>query len=252
MAQKKISKKQNKTNYEVVYGAHSIIELLKAKRRKLFSIYTTKPLPKAWYRIEKYLPKSIPNIQYVAKDILDRMAGTTEHMGVVALVSPFQFCSKVFDAQKKPFILLLDAIQDVRNLGAILRSAYCTGVSGVVLCKKSGALLTPAAHKASAGLVEHLDVFISPSIESAVLELKKAGYNLFMAVLENGKDATMVEYKKPVCLVIGNEAIGISKNVQKDGTLVTLAQRSADISYNASVATGILLFWISHHLSINK
>lgn len=237
--------KDQKDKYDIIYGAHSLIELLKAKKRKLYSIYTTKPLPKAWFRVEKYLPSSIPNIQYVSRDVLDRMAGTQDHMGIVALVAHPQFLSRTFDPNKKPFVLLLDAIQDVRNLGAILRSAYCTGVDGVVLCKKGGAPLTAAAHKASAGLAEHLDIHIAPSLESAILELKKTGYHFYMSVVENGKNAAKVQYEFPLCLVIGNEEIGISKNVQKQGELITLPQRSPDISYNASVAAGILLFLIS-------
>src|ERR1700689_4833512 len=93
---------------EMLYGAHAIIEMLKAKRRKLISIYTTKPLPKAWERISPYLPKHIPNIQYVSRDILDRMAGTPDHNGIIAWATPFRYLTKIFDPQKKPFILLLD------------------------------------------------------------------------------------------------------------------------------------------------
>ncbi|MBD3231449.1 hypothetical protein GF322_02185 [Candidatus Dependentiae bacterium] len=232
---------------DMIFGAHSIIELLKAKKRKLYSIYTTKPLPKSWHRIEKYLPKNIPNIQYVSKNVLDRMAGTTDHMGIVALVSPFIYRKKVFVSEKHSFILLLDSIQDVRNLGAILRSAYCTNVTGVVMCKKGGALLNATAHKSSAGLVEHLEIYLAASIQSAVFELKKAGYQFYMAVLD-GKDAIKINYSEPLCLVIGNEAVGISKSIQKEGILITLPQRRSNISYNASVAAGILLFLISQKL----
>lgn len=239
--------KQKQHKMDLIYGAHSIIEFLKAKKRKLYSIYTTKPFPKAYKRVEKYLPKRIANIQYVSRSVLDRMAGSSDHMGIIALVAPMQYSSKIFDIDKKQFILLLDSVKDVRNLGAILRSAYCTGVQGIVLCKKAGALVTAAAHKASAGLAEHLDIYVAPSIEYATKELNRAGYNLYMAVLENGKDATTISYKKPTCLVIGSEERGISKNVQKDGTLITLPQRYADISYNASVAAGILLFLLGQN-----
>jgi 23S rRNA (guanosine2251-2'-O)-methyltransferase len=237
--------KQNKqVSGELIYGAHPIIEALRAKRRKLLSIYTTKPLPKAWDRVQKYLPKAVPNIQYVNKDVLDRMAGSTEHNGILAWFSPFKFASKIFDPVKKPFVLLLDSVQDVRNLGAILRSAYCTGVDGIVLCKSHAAPLTPAAFKASAGLAEHLDIYIAPSIKHAAQELKNAGYNLYMAVID-GKNVLNVEIKKPVCLVIGNEAVGIAKDVVAFGQPITLPQRTPEISYNASVAAGILLFMIS-------
>ena len=243
-------KKKAKKNFdkEVVYGANPIIEMLKAKKRKLISIYLKEPLPKAWSRIKRYLPKHVPNTQYVTKNALDGIARTTEHKGVVALVSPFKYASKMFDPKKKPFVLLLDSVQDVGNLGAILRSAYCAGVDGVILCKTKAALITPAVLSASAGYAEHLDIYAAPSIASAVQEIKRAGYSLYMAVID-GKNATTVKYNRPCCLVIGNEATGITKSIRKDGQLITIPQRSSDISYNASVAAGILLFQISTTLS---
>ncbi len=246
-----MAKKTNKSQQgnEVLYGAHPIIEMLKAKRRKIVSLYTTKPYPKSWKRIQRYLPQSIPNIQYVSRDVLTRLAGTPDHMGVVAWVTPFKYASKIFDAKKKPFILLLDAIQDVGNLGAILRSAYCTGVQGVVLCKSQSAQLSAAVSKASAGLSEHLDIFVAPSIKHAVIELKKNGYNMYMAVI-NGESISKVAIAQPSCVVIGNEAVGISKEIAALGVPVTLPQRSPDISYNASVASGIMLFWVSQKIGI--
>jgi 23S rRNA (guanosine2251-2'-O)-methyltransferase len=235
--------------HEVVYGAHAITEFLRAKKRKLMSLYRLKSSTKTYERIARYLPKSIPNMQYVDAKVLERMAGTTEHGGVVLLVAPFMYAKKMFDPQKHPFILLLDAVQDVRNLGAILRSAYCTGVTGVVICRRDAAPITPTVLKMSAGLAENLQIYRAPSIKAAITELKTAGYNLYMAVLEKGTNAMDVEYQGPKCLVIGNEATGISRDVHKDGTLITLPQTRPDISYNASVAAGILLFVLSQSQS---
>ncbi|MFH1254552.1 MAG: RNA methyltransferase [bacterium] len=226
---------------DMIYGVHPIIEVLKAKKRKVISIYTTKPLPEGWERIKAYLPQRSPMIQYVSKQVLDKMTGTADHNNIIAWVSPFKYSSKMFSPDSKPFILMLDGIQDVRNLGAILRSAYCAGVDGVILCKKGSAALTPASFKASAGLAEHLSIYVAPSAAYAAQEAKNAGYNLYMAVLD-GKNATEVEFKRPLCLIIGNEAVGISKNIQSLGEKITLPQRTADISYNASVAAGILMF----------
>ncbi|KKQ32723.1 MAG: RNA methyltransferase, TrmH family, group 3 [candidate division TM6 bacterium GW2011_GWF2_37_49] len=234
----------NTVQGELIYGAHAIAELLRAKRRRIVSIYTTKPLPQGWERIKPYLPEKLPQIQYVSKNVLDKMVGTTDHNGVVAWVTQFKYQTKPFNPADKKFILLIDGVQDVRNVGAILRSAYCTGVQGVVLCKKGSSLLTAAAFKASAGLAEYLDIYVAPSASHAAQELASAGYNLYMAMLE-GKNAYDVEYKAPMCLVIGNEATGISKNIQSLGQKITLPQRRPDVSYNASVAAGILLSLVS-------
>ncbi len=231
---------------ELIFGIHSVIELLKAKRRKLAILYTTKPIPKGLQAVEPLLPKNI-QIQYVDRDVLTKLAGTTDHQGVVAYASPFVIRKKFFDPNLQKKLLMLDGIQDVRNLGAILRSAYCTGIDGVILMRKHGAPLNAAALKASAGLAEHLEVYYAASNQAAIQELKKAGYNLYLAVVQKATDATKVEYKEPLCLVIGGEATGISSDIRGSGQLITLPQRNAEISYNASVAAGILLFIISQN-----
>jgi 23S rRNA (guanosine2251-2'-O)-methyltransferase len=230
---------------EALYGAHPIIEALKAKRRKLISIYTTKPEPKAFDRIRPFLPKHGNFvINYVTRDVLTKICGSPEHMGVVAWMSSFQFQKNFFSPDKHPQILLLDAIQDTRNLGAILRSAHCTNFDAVVLCQSKGAPMNAGASKASAGLAEHLQIFLAASMGQAVDLCKKAGYSLYMSVLD-GQDLRLVEVKKPACLVIGNEEKGISKEVAKRGELITLPQKNPLISYNASVAAGILMFQFS-------
>jgi 23S rRNA (guanosine2251-2'-O)-methyltransferase len=239
-----MDKKQKKQEGELVYGIHAVAELLKAKRRRVISLYTSKPLPKGWKRIELLLQeRSIP-IQYVPKEVLTRIAGTSDHQGVLAWAQPFVYRKKPFDPEKQKFILMLDGIQDVRNLGAILRTAYCTGVQGVIIPRTHAAPITAAALKASAGLAEHLDISLTPSTAAAVLELKRAGYHFYLATLQ-GEDALSCEYKTPLCIVIGSEGTGISPAILKEGTQITLAQKDEDISYNASVAAGIILFFIA-------
>ncbi|QQR48701.1 RNA methyltransferase [bacterium] len=214
-----MAKEKSKNIKSILYGAHPIIEMLKAKRRKLYTLYTRKPLSKSWDRLKPYLPKTMPNIQYVEKNALDGIAETTDHMGIVALVSPYQFISKMFDPKKKPFILLLDGVQDVGNLGAILRSAYCAGVDGIILCKSNSAPMTPAVFKASAGYAEHLDIYVAASAKSAVQEIIEAGYNLYMAVID-GKDATKIDFQRPTCLVIGNKLLVLIKISVKRANLL--------------------------------
>ncbi len=243
-----MKKKKTKQKYgEIVFGIHPMIELLKAKRRAIYTIYTTRPEPKAWHKIKRLLPNKPLQIQYVSRDVLHKMSGTTDHQGIVALVQPFIFEKKLFNPKKHPFIIMLDAIQDVGNVGAIIRSAYCTNCDGVVIVQRAGASLTGAAIKASAGLAEHVPIYQAASVQLAAKALKSAGYFLYLATLD-GKDAREVSYKSPVCLVIGNEAVGITPSIMDEGEHITLAQRETDISYNASVAAGILLFMVSSSL----
>lgn len=231
---------------ELVYGIHPILELLRAKKRKIFTIYTTNPAPKAWDDIKPLLGRDV-QFQITTKEVLNRIAGTTDHQGIVAWAGEFQIRKKFFDPERSPFLLMLDSIHDPRNMGAILRSAYCTGVDGVIICEKNASPLNAVALKSAAGLAEHLEIYQAPSSAAAAIELKKAGYTLYLATI-NGEDATQVAFTMPSCVVIGNEAVGISKNLLGQGHQVTLPQRTTDISYNASVAAGILLFIASHQL----
>lgn len=243
-----MEKKNNKPIGELIYGIHPLVEILKAKRRKVISIYTTRPEPKAWHTsiAPLLVAKKVP-IQYVERAVLDRMAGSIDHQGIVAWVQPFAFRSKPFDPQKHPFLLMLDGIQDNRNLGAILRSAYCTGVSGIILNKRFSAPINSATLKASAGLAEHLEIYIAQTPITAAQELSKLGYSFYLAAFD-GTDATTVNYTQPMILVIGSEGEGISQGMSKFGTTITIPQRTPDISYNASVAAGILMFIASQHI----
>jgi 23S rRNA (guanosine2251-2'-O)-methyltransferase len=236
-------KTTQKIQTELVYGIHPILELLKAKRRKLPTLYTTKPEPKAWALIAPLIPP-YTKVQYVTREALTNIAKTTDHQGVVGWAMPFQFRKKPFEPSKSPFLLMLDGIQDARNLGAIIRSAYCTGVNGVIITAKNSAPIHAPALKAAAGLAEHLDIIQAPTAKAATQELAQAGYNLYLATLAQGVDATTVSYQEPLCLVIGSEGTGVSPDILKAGTRITLPQRTSDISYNASVAAGILLFLI--------
>ena len=235
--------KKNRPQGELIYGINPLIEVLKAKRRKVISIYTTRPTPKAWKKIEQLLPEKTIPIQYVSRDVLTNMAKTPDHQGIVAWVQNFPFRSKAFDPLKQKFIVLLDGVQDPRNVGAILRSAYCTGVDGVILTQKFGAPLSATTLKASAGLAEHLEIMIAATAPAAVQALKDSGYALYLAAF-GGKNALEVDYQMPLCMVIGSEGEGIMPILLKSGIQVTLPQRTKDISYNASVAAGILFFII--------
>jgi 23S rRNA (guanosine2251-2'-O)-methyltransferase len=230
---------------EMVYGVHPVVELLKQKRRKVLDLFMLNPEPKIWMELRDMLPKYPVRIHRMTKDALSKRLGTTDHQGIGAIAQPFPFRKKMFEPKKQPFLLLLDGVQDVRNFGAIVRSAYCTGVDGIIICRRGAAPLSGSALKASAGLAERLEIYQAPSIACALQELKDVGYNLYIAALSKKANAYTTQYKKPLCLVIGSEAYGVSSSTLKAGTVITLPQKSTDVSYNASVAAGILLSVIS-------
>lgn len=235
------------TPTELIYGVHPIIELLKAKSRKLYTLYTTKPVPEAFPEIELLLSKGT-QLQYVDREILTKMVSTTDHQGFVATVQTFPFRKKPFNKEKEPVLILLDNMHDPRNVGAIMRTAVCTGINGIIVPVKNSAPINNTVYKAAAGLCERIPVMQVSSSMAALLELKKEGYEIYLTTIE-GKKIQEITFKKPLCLVIGNEGQGISKNLYKEGIHVSLPQSAQDISYNASVAAGIFMFYV---MNLNK
>ncbi len=232
-----------KQEMSVVFGAHSVCEVLKNNRRRVERIFTTKQESKAFRQVKGMLPPRIP-VSFVERAMLHKLAGTPDHQGVVATVAPFPFRKKLFSPEHTPLVVFLDSVQDPRNLGAILRSAYCTGCSGVVFAGRQTAPLSGTAHRASAGLAERLEILVEPSPLEAAKNLIKAGYSLYSGAL-GGQRITEVDITLPAVLVIGNEGDGVSPQIQKLSTRVMLPQQSVDVSYNASVAAGLLMFLVA-------
>jgi 23S rRNA (guanosine2251-2'-O)-methyltransferase len=231
-------------NLEVVYGVHPVTELIKAKKRKVSVVYTTKPSPKAFNIIQGQLPSYI-EVRFVSKQHLEKLCGTPDHQGIVALATPIQIRKKFFDPKKQPLLVLLDGIQDPRNMGAIIRSAFCANVSGVILSKKGSSSLSGTVNKSSAGLLEHTDLYVASGPTAAIAELKAAGYKIFLATVDDSIPVTKVDFDLPCCIVIGNEGMGITKSILSSGQHISIPQQRDDISYNASVAAGILFFLAS-------
>jgi len=223
-----------------VYGFHPVREVLRANNRPANVLYTTKPPSQAFANIKKLLP-AYTQIQYVSRHVLNKLADHNEHQGVVLATTPFVYRQKPFFPEQQRYILMLDSVQDPRNLGAILRSAYCTNITHVVLPRKQSASITPVTLKASAGLAEHLQIYQPASSMQALQHIKEAGYTPHMTTT-TGTPAGECAFDEPSCIVIGNEATGISRELLKRGKHITLAQKHSDISYNASVAAGITLY----------
>ncbi len=233
-----------KKDLYLVYGAHPLIELLKAKKRKLYSLYTTKEEPKLFKKVQPLLHPSC-TVHHVTKDELTRRAGSDDHQGLVGYATaPLEIRKKPFLPEIHPLLVMLDGIHDARNIGAIIRSAYCTGADGIVITQKNSGPLNAAALKASAGLAERATIYEKSTAAAAVHELKQAGYQIYLAAL-GGTSINKVHFTLPAVIVIGNEGQGISPEILQSGTRIMLPQRTADISYNASVAAGILLFTVA-------
>jgi len=229
-----------------LYGIHPIQELLRAKQRTIQKLFTTNPPPKVFTTIAPLVPRHI-SVTFCSREKLTALAGTDDHQGVVALVTPLPTRKSCFNIVQHPYILMLDGIQDPRNLGAIIRSAYCTAVDGIVIPHKQSAPLTAVVCKAAAGLIEHSTIYQPPSSIAAIQEIQAAGYAIYCAAA-GGTDIRTLSFTVPTCIVIGSEGTGITAPVRSYGTAIAIPQRNTHLSYNASVAAGIILLAVSSAL----
>lgn len=173
---------------------------------------------------------------------------TGNHQGVVAFIPGAEYCdiSDILDyareKNEKPFVILLDSIEDPHNLGSIIRSAVCAGAHGVIITKRRSASLTAAATKASAGAVMHMRVARVANLTGAIERLKDEGLWIAGADM-SGKPMYECDMKGAIGLVIGSEGEGISRLVKEScDYLVSIPMVGELNSLNASVAAGILMY----------
>ncbi|MDR3611098.1 MAG: 23S rRNA (guanosine(2251)-2'-O)-methyltransferase RlmB, partial [Ignavibacteriaceae bacterium] len=110
---------------------------------------------------------------------------------------------------KYPLLLILDSIQDPRNLGAILRTAECSGVDGIIITKHNSASINETVIKTSAGAAEHAKICLVNNLVNTIKVLKDNGFWVIGASLEESKDYSSMDYKLPAALIIGNEEKGL-------------------------------------------
>lgn len=187
-------------------------------------------------------------IKEVDRTKLDYLSGSSVHQGIVAFaaVKEYSTVEEIFEyAQSRgelPFILVLDEIEDPHNLGAIIRTAECAGVHGIIIPKRRSAGLSYTAGKASAGAIEYMRVARVTNIANLLDELKKYGVWIYGADM-NGTDYTECDFSGSCAIVIGNEGKGISRLVrEKCDVIVSLPMKGKINSLNASVAAGILMY----------
>ncbi|MCX8105560.1 MAG: 23S rRNA (guanosine(2251)-2'-O)-methyltransferase RlmB [Ignavibacterium album] len=170
--------------------------------------------------------------------------------GVVAIKSSQKFydLSEIISSAKSqtyPLILILDSIQDTHNLGAILRTAECSGADGIIVTKHNSAPINETVVKTSAGASELVKICQVNNLANAIDELKNEGFWIVGSYLGNSKPYTEVDYKMPIALIVGNEEKGIRKlTADKCDFLIHIPMKGKIQSLNVSVATGIILFEI--------
>lgn len=153
---------------------------------------------------------------------------------------------------KNPLLLLLDQIQDPHNLGAILRTAECSGVHGIIITTHNSAAINETVEKTSSGAVSFLNIATANNLNTVINQLKREKFWIVGTSLETEKNYMDIDYNSPIALVMGNEEKGIRKQVAENcDFLVKIPMKGNLQSLNVSVSTGIMLFEILRQRSLS-
>lgn len=229
----------------VIYGVHPVIETLKAGRRQIQEVYLARePLPQ-WNLTAVIEAAEIP-LTRVSSNELMSIAGSPNHQGFAAQVGPFPYVefSEVLSAsadQQGP-VLILDEIQDPANLGSILRSGECLGVTAVILSKDRSVAVTPAVEKTSAGAAAHVPLARVVNLARAMEGLKEAGYWIYATDSTATAVCFATDLTGRVALVLGSEGKGIRRLVREKCDLALSIPMAGKVgSLNVSQTAAILL-----------
>lgn len=232
----------------LIYGMRPVIEALNAGKEidKLMLQHGLKGelLPEL-RRLIKEL--DIP-FQYVPVEKLNRLV-RGNHQGVVCFISPISFqpvenlLMSAFEKGETPLFVILDRVTDVRNLGAIARSAECAGAHGLIIPEKGSAPISADAVKTSAGALANLPVHRSKNLKETIDYLKSSGLSIVAASEKGTTPYYNVPLTGPVALIMGSEEDGVSPEyLRRCDHVVNIPMRGNTGSLNVSVATGIMLF----------
>ncbi|MFK5973254.1 MAG: 23S rRNA (guanosine(2251)-2'-O)-methyltransferase RlmB [Flavobacteriaceae bacterium] len=236
---------QNSTN---IYGIRAVIEAINANET-IDKIFMQKGLKGDLSReLEGMVRKSGINAVYVPIEKLNRLT-PNNHQGVVAVISPIVFheleelVEKVTTGTKTPLFLLLDQISDVRNFGAIIRTAECAGVDGIIIQKSGAAPVNADTIKTSSGAAFKVPIVKVDHIKDAIFHLQASGITVISATEKTNKTIYDVSFKQACAIVMGSEDRGISPSILKaSDNLAKLPLLGEISSLNVSVACGVFLY----------
>jgi len=232
---------------EMVFGIQSVIETLRSDQQ-IDKLYMEKGLSHP--EIQNLAFQNRVTIQRVPVEKLDRMT-RKNHQGVICLVAQVQYVklsnvvADVYERGETPFFLILDRITDVRNFGAIARTAECTGVQCMVIPGRGAAAINSDAMKTSSGALNHISVCREPDLTETVKYLQESGITVVACTEKSSRDLyeRNTDLTGPIAIIMGSEEDGISPE------LLRMADNHVKIpllgvvgSLNVSVATGVVLY----------
>lgn len=237
------------TNLTLVFGLRAVIEAIESGSA-INKIFLQKGLRSdLYYLLKKLVVANNISVSYVPVEKLDRLSKNNNHQGVVAQISPIEFHDleeliyKVKKEKSLPLFLLLDQISDVRNFGAIIRTAECTGVHAIIIPQHGSAPINAETIKASAGAAFSIPICKVPHIKDALFMFQSEGIITVAATEKTENLLYDINLKQPLAIILGSEHRGINPSVLK------LVDRKAKLpllgniaSLNVSVACGAILY----------
>ena len=188
-------------------------------------------------------------INEVSKAKLNQMSQTENNQGVIAIVPPFNYCEiedildLAKDRNEKPFVLILDGIEDPHNLGSIIRTAETAGVHGIIIPKRRAANVNSTVAKVSAGAVEYMKIARVNNISDAINTLKENDIWICGTDMNTDKYYYDEDFTGGIGIVIGSEGYGMSRLVKENcDFLVKIPMKGKITSLNASVSAGIVMY----------
>ncbi len=234
----------------IIFGRNAVTEFLKSGKGADTLFVSTEENEKTLSYYRALSSRSGAVIKQIPPQKLAKLCGSDRHQGVALSASFCEYVTLeklVSDSEESgnaPFFLIADGIEDPHNLGAILRTAECAGVQGVIIPRRGGAGVNATVHRTSAGACSHIPIARVANIANTVRELKKKGIFCYCADMD-GTICYDTDLKGPVALIIGSEGFGVSRLVRElcDGA-VSLPMYGKINSLNASAAASALIYEI--------
>lgn len=235
----------NGQNTDIIFGRNAVTEALRSGRPcdRLLVSKTQGPNSAV---IAKCKALGIP-VKEVPNTKLDGMTGSAVHQGLVLTVAAAKYSTvedilcAASEAGEAPFIIICDGIEDPHNLGAIIRTAECCRVHGVIIPERRSATLNGTVAKTASGALEYVKVARVTNLVNTIEKLKERGVWVYGADMD-GQDINDTDFSGPIAIIIGNEGNGMGRLVQKNcDAVVSIPMYGKINSLNASVAAGILM-----------
>ncbi|MFD2530625.1 23S rRNA (guanosine(2251)-2'-O)-methyltransferase RlmB [Polaribacter marinaquae] len=232
-----------------IFGIRAIIEAIESGST-INKIYLQKGLRgNLFYELDKLIKEKKLTTSMVPVEKLNRLSKNNNHQGAVAQISPIEFhdletlIEKTLESDKKPLFLLLDQLSDVRNFGAIIRTAECTGVNGIIVQKNGSAPVNAETIKTSAGAAFKIPICKVDHIKDALFILQSAEIKTVAATEKTDDSLYQVDLNQPIAIVMGSEHRGVNPSILKMVDYKAKLPLLGEIaSLNVSVACGAFLY----------